>query len=50
VPESAISLLLFEIKEMKLENKEDDDDDEENVCNNSQVIVKITLRVDKKVV
>jgi hypothetical protein len=52
VSESAISLLSFEIEEMKLEKEEKikDKNEEKNVCNNCQVIVKITLRVDKKIV
>jgi hypothetical protein len=49
VSENEISLLSFEIEELKLD-EDDKEEEEENVCNYSRVIIKITLRVDKKIV
>jgi hypothetical protein len=50
-----MSLLSFKIKQLKIdENENDDEEKEENeendVCNNSRIDDKITLRVDKRIV
>jgi hypothetical protein len=54
VSEAEMSLLSSEIEQLKIDEDENDEEKKENeendVCNNLRIVVKVTLRVDKKVV